>query len=45
MLTAGHPPRTATIGYPRENSHGYEVSRLSVFDSLIDVLFEYVTAL
>jgi putative aminopeptidase FrvX len=45
VLTAGHAARTATIGYPRENSHGYEVSRLSVFDSLIDTLYEYVAAL
>ena len=45
VLSSGHAPRTATIGYPRDNSHGYEVSRLSVFDALIGTLFEYVTAL
>ena len=45
VLSSGHAPRAATIGYPRENSHGYEVSRLSVFDALIGTLFEYVTAL
>lgn len=42
VLNAGHAPRAATIGYPRENSHGYEIARLSVFDNLIATLFEYL---
>lgn len=42
VLDAGHASRGATIGYPRENSHGYEISRLSVFDNLIATLFEYL---
>ena len=42
VLTSGAAPRTATIGYPRENSHGYEVCRLSVFANLIATFFAYV---
>lgn len=42
VLQSGHAPRGATIGYPRENSHGYEICRLSVFDHLINTLFVYV---
>jgi putative aminopeptidase FrvX len=42
VLQAGHAPRAATIGYPRENSHGYEICRLSVFDNLINTLFAYL---
>lgn len=42
VLDAGHAPRGATIGYPRENSHGYEIARLSVFDNLIATLFEFL---
>lgn len=42
VLQSGGAPRAATIGYPRDNSHGYEVSRLQVFDCLIATLFEYV---
>ena len=40
-LESGGAQRAATIGYPRDNSHGYEVSRLSVFDNLTATLFEY----
>jgi putative aminopeptidase FrvX len=43
VLEVGAAQRCATIGYPRENSHGYEVVRWSVFGHLIDTLFEYVT--
>jgi putative aminopeptidase FrvX len=42
VLESGGAPRAATIGYPRDNSHGYEVSRLQVFEHLIATLFEYV---
>ena len=45
VLQSGLAPRCATIGYPRENSHGYEVARLSVFDNLTNTLFEYLAAL
>ena len=42
VLDSGGAPRVATIGYPRTDSHGYEVSRLRVFENLIATLFEYV---
>lgn len=42
VLEVGAAPRCATIGYPRENSHGYEVVRWSVFGHLINTLYEYV---
>lgn len=44
VIDSGHAPRAATIGYPRENSHGYEIVRLSVFDNLIATLFEYLAS-
>ncbi|MFT5089012.1 MAG: putative aminopeptidase FrvX [Candidatus Latescibacterota bacterium] len=45
VLQAGLAPRAATIGYPRTNSHGYEVCRLSVFDHLVNTLFSYIEGL
>jgi putative aminopeptidase FrvX len=42
VLQSGLAPRAATIGYPRANSHGYEVCRLSVFQHLVNTLFTYV---
>jgi len=42
VLETGLAPRAATVGYPRLYSHGYEVSRLSVFENLVGMLFEYV---
>lgn len=42
VLETGLAPRAATVGYPRLYSHGYEVSRLRVFDNLVNMLFEYV---
>lgn len=45
VLQAGLAPRAATIGYPRANSHGYEVCRLSVFDHLVNTLFSYIEGL
>lgn len=42
VVESGFAPRVATIGYPRANSHGYEVCRLSVFERLIDTLFASV---
>lgn len=35
-------PRIACIGHVRENSHGYEVIRLSVLDHLLDTLIVFV---
>ncbi len=40
---AGAAPRVACLGHVRENSHGFEVARLSVFDNLLDVLVAFVT--
>ena len=34
VLANGLAPRAATVGYPRANSHGYELCRLSVFEHL-----------
>jgi putative aminopeptidase FrvX len=34
-------PKIVCIGHVRENSHGYEVARLSVFDNLLDTLVEF----
>lgn len=39
---AGLAPRIACFGHVRENSHGYEVARLAVFDHLLDVLVKFV---
>ncbi len=38
---AGLAPRIACIGHVRENSHGYEVSRLSVFDNVLNTLLQF----
>ena len=35
-------PRIACLGHVRENSHGYEVARLSVFDNLIKTLLRFI---
>ncbi len=43
VFAAGLAPRVACFGHVRENSHGYEVARLSVFDHLLDTLIEFVT--
>ncbi|MEM7116154.1 MAG: M20/M25/M40 family metallo-hydrolase [Chloroflexota bacterium] len=39
---AGLAPRIACMGQVRENSHGYEVARLSVFDNMLQTLVEFV---
>ncbi|MDA0337566.1 MAG: M20/M25/M40 family metallo-hydrolase [bacterium] len=44
VLQAGGAERCATIGYPRENSHGYEVVRWSVFRHLTATLGEWVAS-
>ncbi|MBN2309026.1 MAG: hypothetical protein JXR94_08655, partial [Candidatus Hydrogenedentes bacterium] len=38
VYEAGAAPRVATVGIVRENSHGFEVARLSVFGNLIKTL-------
>lgn len=38
----GSAARIACFGHVRENSHGYEVARLAVFDSLLAVLVAFV---
>ena len=35
-------PRIACVGHVRENSHGFEVARLSVFDNVINTLVQFV---
>jgi putative aminopeptidase FrvX len=35
-------PKIACIGHVRENSHGYEVARLSVFENLLKTLIEFI---
>lgn len=39
---AGGTQRIACIGQVRENSHGYEVARLSVFDNMLNTLVEFI---
>ena len=41
----GAAPRVAHVGHVRENSHGYEVARLSVFDNLLNTLVHFVPRL
>jgi putative aminopeptidase FrvX len=42
---AGAVPRAAHVGHVRENSHGYEVARLSVFDNLLKTLVHFIRRL
>jgi putative aminopeptidase FrvX len=42
LAYAGLAPRIACIGHVRENSHGYEVARLSVFDNLLKTLLQFM---
>lgn len=42
VYASGAAPRVATVGIVRENSHGYEVARLSVFDNLVNTLIRFV---
>lgn len=43
VYAAGLAERIACFGHVRENSHGYEVARLSVFDNLHKTLVQFVT--
>lgn len=42
LAYAGLAPRIACVGHVRENSHGYEVARLAVFDNLLRTLVQFV---
>ncbi|MCI0580165.1 MAG: hypothetical protein L0331_28730, partial [Chloroflexi bacterium] len=44
LAYAGLAPRIACVGHVRENSHGYEVARLSVFDNLLKTLLQFMKA-
>ncbi len=39
----GSVERIACFGHVRENSHGYEVARLAVFENVIQTLFHFAT--
>jgi putative aminopeptidase FrvX len=41
----GAVPRAAHVGHVRENSHGYEIARLAVFDNLLSTLSHFVRTL
>ncbi len=40
-FTTGAVPRVACMGHVRENSHGYEVARLSVFENVVKTLVQW----
>lgn len=40
---AGLNGRAACIGFPTENTHGYEVTPLAALENCVNVLFEYLT--
>jgi putative aminopeptidase FrvX len=44
VYDCGAVPRVAIVGHARENSHGFEVARLSVVDNLVQTLHELVGA-
>ncbi len=41
VWASGGAYRVACFGHVRENSHGYEVARLAVFDRVVDTLMAY----
>ena len=43
VYAAGLTQRIACFGHVRENSHGYEVARLAVFDNVLKTLVQFVT--
>jgi putative aminopeptidase FrvX len=43
VFAAGLAARVACFGHVRDNSHGYEVARLSVFDRLLTTLVHFVS--
>ncbi|MHC4779745.1 MAG: M20/M25/M40 family metallo-hydrolase [Planctomycetota bacterium] len=40
--SVGAVDRVATVGHIRDNSHGYEVSRLSSFDNALETLIQFL---
>lgn len=42
VLDAGAAPRVGIVGHVRENSHGFEVTKLAIFDNLLRVLVRFV---
>jgi putative aminopeptidase FrvX len=44
VYESGGAQRIACFGHVRENSHGYEVARLSVFDNVLKTLVQFVTS-
>ena len=42
VYSVGGAERVATVGHVRENSHGYEVARLSVFEHVVATLGKFV---
>jgi putative aminopeptidase FrvX len=42
VYAAGSVQRIACFGHVRENSHGYEVARLSVFEHVVRTLVQFV---
>lgn len=42
VYATGGAERIACIGQVRENSHGYEVARLSVFDNIYKILVKFI---
>lgn len=42
VFAAGLAPRVACFGHVRENSHGFEVARLAVFDNVLRTLRHYL---
>jgi len=43
VFAAGLAQRIACVGHVRENSHGYEVARVTVFENSVRTLVEFVT--
>lgn len=44
VMAAGLVVRAVCFGHVRENSHGYEVARLSVFDNMFQVLWRFMSS-
>lgn len=41
-MQSGATGRIACFGHPRENSHGFEVTRLSLFDNVMNILLTFI---
>ena len=42
VYEVGAAPRVAFLGHVRENSHGFEIARLSVFENLLKTLQQFI---